>query len=116
MSRPNGTLITPLIFLYLQLGLVLTKRHRFVEYAPNKCFKSFVESALDERKQVDENPTSSVVAEIKKLLAKSSYGYHLMDRSQYTVSKNLTDKKTHAGINSNHFKKLDHVNNALYEV
>ena len=39
-----------------------------------------------------------------------------MDRSRHTVTKYLADKKTHAAINSKLFKKLDHVNNSLYEV
>ena len=35
----NGTHITPLLLFYLQLGLVCTKIHRIVKYAPKKCFK-----------------------------------------------------------------------------
>ena len=112
----NGTLVTPLLLFYLQLGLVCTKIHRFVEYTPKKCFNSFVQSAVDARRQGDENPNSSVVAETMKLLANSSYGYQIMDRSRHTVTKYLADEKTHAAINSKLFKKLDHVNNSLYEV
>ena len=115
-SLQNGTLITALLLFYLQLGLVCTKIHRFVEYTPKKCFSSFVQSAVDARVQGDENPNSSVVAETMKLLANSSYGYQIMDRSRHTVTKYLTDKKTHAAINSKLFKKLDHVNNSLYEI
>ena len=112
----NGTLFTPLLLFYLQLGLVCTKIHRFVEYTPKKCFNSFVQSAVDARRQGDENPNSSVVAETMKLLANSSYGYQIMDRSRHTVTKYLSDEKTHAAINSKLFKKLDHVNYSLYEV
>ena len=39
-----------------------------------------------------------------------------MDRSQHTVTKCLTNKKLYAAINSKLLKKLDHVNNSLYEV
>ena len=39
-----------------------------------------------------------------------------MDWSRHTVTKNFADEKTHAAINSKLFKKLDHVNNSLYEV
>ena len=46
----NGTLITPLLLFYLQLGLVCSKIHRFVEYTPKKCFNSFVHSAVDARR------------------------------------------------------------------
>ena len=83
----NGTLVTPLLLLYLQLGLVCTKIHRFVEYTLNKCFNSFLQSAVDARRQSDEYPKSSVVAETMKLLANSSYGYQIMDRSRHTVTK-----------------------------
>ena len=91
----NETLIGPLLLFFLQLGLVCTKTHRFVEHTPKKCFNSFVQSAVDTRRQGDENPNSSVVAETMKLLAKSSYGYQIMNRSRHTVTKYLSDKKKH---------------------
>ena len=71
---------------------------------------------MEPRRQSDENPNSSVVAETMKLLANSSYGYQIIDKSRNTVTKYLTDKKTHAAINNKLFKKLDQVNNSLYEV
>ena len=112
----NGTPINPLLLFYLQLGLVVTKIHCFVEYTPKKCFNSFVQSAVDARRKSDENPNSSVVAETMKLLAYSSYGYQILDRSRHTVTKYLSDGKTHAAIISKLFKKLDHSSNSLYEV
>ena len=112
----NGTLIAPLLLFYLQLGLVCTRKHRVVQYTPNKYFNSFVQSAVDARRQGDENPNSGVVAEPMRLPAKSSYGYQIMDQSQHTVTKYLTVEKTHAAINSKLFKKLVQVNKALFEV
>ena len=109
----NGTIITLLQLFYLQLGLTCTKIDRFVGYSPKKCFNSFVQSAVDAGRQGDKNPNSSVVAETIKLLANSSYGYQIMNCSRYTVTKYLTDKKTHAAINSKLFKRLDHMNNSL---
>ena len=92
-SLQNGTHIAPLLLFYLQLGLVVTKTHRFAEYTPKKCFNSFVQSAVDARTQGDQNPKSSVVAETMKLLDNSSYGYQIMDRSRHTVTKYLADEK-----------------------
>ena len=112
----NGTIITPLLLFYLQLGLVCKKIHRFVQYTPRKCFGNFVQSAVDARRQGDENPNSSVVAETMKLLANSSYGYQIMDRSRHTVTKYLSDEKTHSAINSKLFKRLNHITDQLYEV
>ena len=51
-----------------------------------------------------------------KLLANSSYGYQIMDRSRHTVTKYLSDEKTHGAINTKFFKRLDYINDQLYEV
>ena len=51
-----------------------------------------------------------------KLLANSSYGYQILDRSRRTVTKYLSDEKTHGAINTKLFKQLDHINYQLFEV
>ena len=51
-----------------------------------------------------------------KLLANSSYGYQIMDRSRHTVTKYLTNEKTHSAINSKMFQRLNHITEQLYEV
>ena len=91
----NGTLITPLLLFYLDLRLVCKKIYRFVEYVTVKCFNKFVQSAVNARREGDENPNCSVVAETMKLLANRSYGYQIIDRSRHTVTKYLSDEKTH---------------------
>ena len=82
----NGTLITPLLLFYLDLGLVCKKNYRVVDYIPVKCFNKFVQFAVNARREGDENSNSCVVAETMKLLANSSYGYQIMDRSRHTVT------------------------------
>ena len=116
ITKQNGTLITPLLLFYLQMELVVTKTHRFVEYISKKIFNSLVQLAMDTRRPSDENPSSNVDAETMKLPAYSFVGYQIMDRSRHTVTKYLTDEKTHAAINCKLFKKLDRLNNSLYEV
>ena len=112
----NGTIITPLLLYYLHLGLECTKFYRFVQYTPKKCFNSFVQSAVNARRQRDENLNPSLVAETMKLLANSSYGYQIMDRSRHTVTKYLNDGKTHSAINNKLFKQLNFITDQLYEV
>ena len=51
-----------------------------------------------------------------KLLANSSYGYQIMDRSRDTVKNYLNDEKTHGVINTKFFKRLDHINDQLFEL
>ena len=76
----------------------MQKKYRFVEYIPVKCSNKFVQSAVNARRGRDENPNSSVVAETRKLLANSSYGYQIMGRSRHTVTKYLSEEKTHGAI------------------
>ena len=112
----NDTIITLLLLLYLKVGLVCNKIRRFVQYTPRKCFNNFLQSAVVARRQGDENPISSVVAETMKLLANSSYGYQIMDRSRHTVTKYVTDGKTHSAINKKLFKRLCHITDQRYDV
>ena len=51
-----------------------------------------------------------------KLAAYSSYAYQIVDRSQQTVTKYLSDEKTHDANNSKLFKTGNCMNTALYEV
>ena len=75
-----------------------------------------MQSAVNARRERDENPNSSVVAETMKLLSSSSYGYQIMDRSHHTVLKYLSDEEIHGAINTKLFKRLDHINDQSYEV
>ena len=102
----NGTIITPLLLCYLHLGLVCKNIYHFVQYTPLKCFKNFVQYAVNARRERGENPNFSVVAEAMKLLANSSYGHQILDRSRNTVIKYLSDGKTHEAINNKMFKRL----------
>ena len=110
----NGTVITPLFKFYLELGLQCTKIYRFVQYSPR--FLNFVQSVIDARREGDENPLSGVVAETAKLLGNSSYGYQITDRSRHTITKYPNDEKTRKAINEPLFKRLNRVENDLYEV
>ena len=111
----NGTINTPLLLSYLHLGLGCTKIHQFVQYTPKKCFSSFVQSAVNARRQRDENPNSSVEAETMKFLANSSFGYQIRDRSRHAVTKYLNDEKTHSAIINKLFKGLNFITDQLYD-
>ena len=111
----KGTIITPLLLYYLHLRLECTRIHQVVQYAPKKCLSSVVQSDVNARRQRDENPTSSVVAETMKFLANSSFGYQIMNRSRHTVTKFLNNEKIHTAFNMKHFKQLNFITDQLYE-
>ena len=110
----NGTIITPLLLFYLELGLVCKKNYRFVQSTPMKCFNNFFQSAVNARREGDKNPNSNVVVETMKLLPNKSFGYHIMDRIRHTVTKFLSKEKTRGAINNKMFKRLGYINDQLY--
>ena len=75
-----------------------------------------MKSVVDARRLGDQNKNSTVVAETMKLLSNSSYGYQIMERSKHTETRYLDDKKTNRAINSPFFKKLQYINDSVYEV
>ena len=93
----------------------MPKNYRFVDYIPVKCLNKFVQSAANARREGYENPNSSVVAETTKLLANSYHDYQNMDPSRHTVTKKVSDEKTHGAINTKLFKRLVQINDQLYE-
>ena len=111
----NGTIFTPLLLYYLHLVLECTKIHRFNQYTLKKCFSSFVQSAVNARRQGDKNPNSILVAQTVKFLANSSYGYQITDRRRHTVTKYLNDGKTHSAFNIKLCKRLIFITDQLYE-
>ena len=112
----KGTVITPLLLFYLDLGLVCKKKFCFVQYTLKKCLNNFVQSAVEATRNGGENPTPSGAAETTKLLANSSYGNQIMNGSPNTVTKYLGDKKADGAIRNNMFKCLTFINDQLYEV
>ena len=81
-----------------------------------KCFNNFFESAVNARREGDENRNSSAVAETMKLLANSSDDYQIMDLSGPTVATYLSDKKTHGAIKNKFVEILCLINDQLYQV
>ena len=75
-----------------------------------KRFNKFVQSAVNARRQGDENTILTM-----KLLANSSYGYQAMDSSRHTVTEYLNDGTTHAAVNNKMFKRLTCTNDNLQE-
>ena len=99
-------MINLLLLFYLELGLVWTKSCRFVQYTPVKSFINFVQSFVNARFQRDENSKASVFGETLKLLANSSFSYHVLDRSRHSITKLTIDEKPLAAINNKLFQNL----------
>ena len=112
----RGPIITPLLNFYLEKGLIVRKIHWFLQYKPKKTFEGFVASVVQARRRGDENKDSSVVAETMKLIANSSYGYQIMDRSKHTNTKFVVGSEVDKLVNNRMFKRFHHLPREIFEV
>ena len=112
-SNSQRTIITPRLLFCLEWGSAFKQSYSCVEYTPEKCLNKITKVAVNARKQNDENPNSSVVAETVELLMNSSFDYEIMGRSWHIVSNYLNDEKRHCALNCKKFKRLNDNTNYL---
>ena len=71
---------------------------------------------LLKRGEKETRTISSVMAETMKLIANSSYGYHIMDRSRHTTTKYATKEKMNKLNNESKFESLSVLSSNIFEV
>ena len=106
----NGTMITPLQFFYLELGLLGTKIYRFVEYSPVQKFQQHCAICFQcplSRRHESQIQYFSITM---KLLANSSYGYQKIDRSRHSFTRCMKAEQTHTANFDKNFRSFWHMN------
>ena len=83
---------------------------------PWKGFDSFEQSTVEGRSEGDKISMSSVVVETLELPENKFYGHLIMDRTRHILTRYFSGNKTKAAIRNQHFRRLDHVNNALHKI
>ena len=81
-----------------------------------RCLRSFDQYAVIACKEGDKNPYSSVLAENRNLLAKSSYGYQKWGIGRHAETESVDDETAHKVNNSYLAKKLNQLNDNSSEV
>ena len=112
----RGPLITPLLQFYLEERLILNQIYWFIQYTPEKCCESSVNSVVEARREGDKNTFSSVFAETMKLIGNSSYGYQFMDRSKHSKTQYVVGAEVDKLVNERNFKNLNVLPSYIYEV
>ena len=110
----RGPVITPLLNFYLEKGLII--KNWLLQYKPQKTFERFLSSVVEARRKGDESKDSSVVAETMKLIANSSYGYQIMDRSKHTNTKFVLGSEVDRLVNNCMFKRFHNLPEDIFEV
>ena len=108
--------ITPILQFYLEKGLVLNQVYWFIQYTPEKCFESFINSVVEARREGDKNTSSSVVAETMKLIGKSSYEYQMMNRLKLSKTQYVVGAEVDKLVNERIFKNLNVLPSSIFEV
>ena len=112
----NGTIVTPLLLFYWELGFACTIFFQFVEFTAVKCFDDFLQPDDSGRRQGDKNPNSGVGAETIRMPANSSYVYQNSNGSRHPLTKYTNDGETHAAIQNKMFNRLGNNHGQFYEV
>ena len=79
-------LATPLLRWYLSNNCEVT------EFQPKYSFRSFIDKVTQHRIEGDQNPDKAIIGDTSKLLSNSSYRSILMDRTQHSNVRYLTNK------------------------
>ena len=116
MKLERGPVITPLLIFYLNEGVIINRIHFFLQYTAKTCFKPFVQSVVEARRQGDLNSQSTVVAETMKLIGNSSYGYQIMDRTRHTKTKYAIGPSVSKLVNNKFFKSFNELDDKIFEI
>ena len=127
LSQPRRSLIgsyhakgillsTPMLRWYVLNGLRVTHIYQTIEYTPQACFKDFGEKVSKARRQGDLNPDSAIIADTMKLLGNSGYGKTITNLDKHREILYCDDKEAPEKINEAQFRKLNTLDEDLYEV
>lgn len=108
---------TPLLKWYLRHGLKVSEVHQVVEFAKDRCFKSFMNEVTAARRDGDRDASQAVLATLMKLLANSAYGSLIMSKERHS---NITyvDSVKKAGemVNDRRFRDLVELDDEFFEI
>ena len=90
-------LYTPLLQWYLEHGLELKAVYTTIEYRPEKCLAWFVNQVTEPHRMGDADKEKAILAEVFKLLGKSSYGkmieaFERHNNASYTKDETTVDR------------------------
>ena len=107
MKAEKFLLSSPLLRWYLKHGMVVTKIYQVIEYNKTKCFKQFVNTVTEARREGDLNPNSTLLAQTYKLVGNSAYGGLLIRKDKHrSVKFYQGTTKVLQSANSPLFRKL----------
>ena len=109
-------LATPLAKWYLEHGLVITKVYEVCQWEPNTCFRNFGDSVSDARREGDQDPDKSIIADTMKLLGNSGYGKTVTNKEKFRDVKYVDSQEAGGLLNDKRFVLSNPIAEDLCEV
>lgn len=110
-------LATPLLKVYMEHGLVISRVYQVVEFTPNPCFADFTEEVGDARRRADSDPRFEIFADTMKLIRNSAYGSMIMNKEKHpNVTYCATKEKAGYFAFKKSFRTLNELENNYFEV
>ena len=109
-------LSTPLLKWYLEHGLLITHIYTIVEYIPNAAFSSFMTQIAQCRLEGDRDKDKALIAEMSKLIKKSSYGRMITNKEKHHDIVYVDESEISTEIIDNHFYDMTELPDGYYEV
>lgn len=117
MKARKLLLASPLLQWYLQHGLEVKNIYQVIEYTPMKCFQSFVTNVTEARRQGDDDPKLSVIADTNKKIGNSAYGGLIMDKLKHRNVQYIQGvDEAQKAVNKPDFVNLTLLEDSVYEV
>jgi len=99
------------------VGMKITKVHRVWEFAAAKCFKPFIDKAVEKRKEGDLPNGNSMLASMFKLVPNSLYGGLIQNKDKHCVTSFLNNEwEVCQEINKPTFKEAREIDEEIKQV
>jgi Asp-tRNA(Asn)/Glu-tRNA(Gln) amidotransferase B subunit len=94
----------------------VTKVYEVIEYTPKSCFSGFADDVSNARREGDRDPSTAIKSETMKLHGNSGYGRTLTNKEKHLDIRYCNEANIGRVVNDSHFRKLDIIDEDLYEV
>ena len=117
MSAEKILLATPLLKFYIENGLVVSNIYKVIEFDHRKCFKTFIEGVVNDRRNADKGIIPAIQGDTSKLIGNSAYGSMLLDPTKHRAIKYAFDSnRVSQQVNEPTFRHFNKLDSDFYEI
>ena len=112
----NYVALSELFKYYMEIGLIVSNVHHFIEYEHQPLFKNFADIVTNKRREATADPRLKIIADTYKLLGNIPYGKSISNVSKYRKVCFASRKEAEKLISRDGYLQLTQLSADLYEV